>query len=121
MFFEHPNTDPLQNHQNKNKTEMITFFLSVLLFGSVFDHVIPLISLRLSQSSFGFETVQFDMAQDPQALYFAVGPGPNEITCPYCRTKAKTRVVRSWLRCCTKRHHCGACGEYLGVYRRPQL
>ncbi|KMY95827.1 uncharacterized protein LOC26526719 [Drosophila erecta] len=61
------------------------------------------------------------MAQDPKPLYFAVGPGPNDITCPYCRTKAKTRVVRSWLRCCTKRHHCGACGEYLGVYRRPQL
>ncbi|XP_022233154.2 uncharacterized protein LOC111081407 [Drosophila obscura] len=61
------------------------------------------------------------MAQDLLPVYFAVGPGPNEITCPHCRTKAKTRVVRSWLRFCTKRHHCGACGEYLGVYRRPQL
>lgn len=57
----------------------------------------------------------------PQPLYFAVGPNAREITCPYCKTLAKTRLVRSWLRCCTKRQYCGACGEYLGVYRRPQL
>ncbi|XP_032590732.1 uncharacterized protein LOC116805053 [Drosophila grimshawi] len=61
------------------------------------------------------------MSEETRPVYFAVGPNVREISCPYCKVLAKTRLVRSWLRCCTKRHHCGACGEYLGVYRRPQL
>ncbi|XP_030387283.1 uncharacterized protein LOC115633914 [Scaptodrosophila lebanonensis] len=66
------------------------------------------------------------MAQDPSPIrpppvYFAVGPKSHEITCPYCKVVGKTRLVRSLLRCCTKRHHCSSCGEYLGTYRRPQL
>ncbi|XP_023030628.1 uncharacterized protein [Drosophila tropicalis] len=61
------------------------------------------------------------MSEDLLPVYFAVGPTVNEITCPYCKVKAKTILKRSWLKCCTKRHHCGSCGEYLGIYRRPQL
>ncbi|TDG43031.1 hypothetical protein AWZ03_010553 [Drosophila navojoa] len=70
-------------------------------------------------SSLYFKLVS--MVEELTPVYFAVGPNAREVTCPYCKVLAKTRVVRSWPHLCTKRHHCGACGEYLGVYRRPQL
>ncbi|XP_067632217.1 uncharacterized protein [Eurosta solidaginis] len=57
----------------------------------------------------------------PQPTYFAVGPQPHEVTCPYCQTTAKTVMLRPILRCFSRRHYCAECGEYLGTYRRPQL
>ncbi|XP_017836728.1 uncharacterized protein LOC108595954 [Drosophila busckii] len=67
------------------------------------------------------ESTALPTPQQPAPVYFAVGPSAREITCPYCHQLEKTILKRSWLHCCQQRHHCGACGEYLGVYRRPQL
>ncbi|XP_037895313.1 uncharacterized protein LOC119640978 [Glossina fuscipes] len=54
-------------------------------------------------------------------VYFAVGPEPHEVSCPYCKQYGKTVMKNFFFRFCIRRHYCMHCGEYLGTYRRPQL
>ncbi|XP_061395986.1 uncharacterized protein LOC133331619 [Musca vetustissima] len=60
-------------------------------------------------------------ATTPPPVYFAVGPKPHEVCCPYCKQKGKTITRRFLLSCCMRRQYCSSCGEYLGTYRRPKL